>query len=455
MKRVLFAVALAFASTVPSVAVSAELYGQSGKWEYRLKVTHPGTRSEGSWGTLSYDGKKVPDGTALNDFYRTPWGNVHWVGMPKSRWGRHGWMLGPVRGRELHPPVVKVPQVENPLRKSFRELVQALKSEQKAVRVEAARKLGEMGPTAHEALVPLIRAIRPSDGADCNVFHAAIGRIGSPPPEAKAELIELLTDPRGIVRHHAGNALHTLGPADEALVRRFLRLAKHQDAGKRVLGVEILGRLNSQSLEIVTVLSAALRDGEPEMRRAAVEALGRTLRPWRREPGPRLRLALPALKQALKDSDRIVRDQAIAKLGERGPAARSAEPALIELLKTEKGLSVRSRAAWALGRFGPAAKNAVPALIDALTDKHVTIRANSATALGRIGSETAVGPLIVALDDPHSEVRAMAAQALGRFGPRARAAVPALRRLSDDKSQRVRKFATEALRRVGLSHTKW
>ena len=62
------------------------------------------------------------------------------------------------------------------------------------------------------------------------------------------ELVELMTDPRGIVRHHAGNALHKLGPVDEKVVHQFLRLAKQQDAEKRALGIEALGRLNSRSL---------------------------------------------------------------------------------------------------------------------------------------------------------------------------------------------------------------
>ncbi len=221
MKRVLFAVALAVAITAPSVAVSAELSGKLGRWEYRLKVTHPGTKSEGSWGTLSYDGKKVPEGTTVNDFYRTPWGKIYWVGMPASKWGGHGWMLEPVRGRELTPPVAKELRVE----------------------------------------------------------RVAPGRT-------KAELVDLLLDHNATVRHRAGSALRKLGPADEDAERRFLNLAKHSSAARRERGVEALGRLNSQSLQVITALTAAIQDTDADVRLAAALALGRTLKPWQAEPAP-------------------------------------------------------------------------------------------------------------------------------------------------------------------------
>ena len=56
-----------------------------------------------------------------------------------------------------------------------------------------------------------------------------------------------------------------------------------------------------------------------------------------------------------------------------------------EALKNEDSF-IRWRAASALGQIGPAAKDAVPALMEALKDKHsgVTRRA-AASALGRIG----------------------------------------------------------------------
>jgi inhibitor of cysteine peptidase len=80
----------------------------SGRWQYTLEITDPGTRIEGRSGWLFYDGRKLPRGQ-VNDFYRTPWGPVYWVDAPPTKWGLHGWMPFPSRqanrtGRALALP---------------------------------------------------------------------------------------------------------------------------------------------------------------------------------------------------------------------------------------------------------------------------------------------------------------------------------------------------------------
>jgi inhibitor of cysteine peptidase len=65
------------------------------KWRYQLQITSPGTRDEGRWGWLSYDGQKLPRGD-VNDYYNTPWGPLYWVDVPKTAGGVHGWMPVPL-----------------------------------------------------------------------------------------------------------------------------------------------------------------------------------------------------------------------------------------------------------------------------------------------------------------------------------------------------------------------
>lgn len=67
---------------------------KSGRWEYRHTVRLAGTRSEGTWGALFHAGKELPQ-PKINDHYRTPWGLMYWVGMPKRLFGPHGWMPPP------------------------------------------------------------------------------------------------------------------------------------------------------------------------------------------------------------------------------------------------------------------------------------------------------------------------------------------------------------------------
>jgi predicted secreted protein len=81
----------------------------AGKWHYQMQILSPGTRSEGRWGWLTYDGQKLPRG-AVNDYYNTPWGPMYWVDVPTTAWGLHGWMPVPLaqnrrQGRALNAPI--------------------------------------------------------------------------------------------------------------------------------------------------------------------------------------------------------------------------------------------------------------------------------------------------------------------------------------------------------------
>jgi len=88
----------------------------------------------------------------------------------------------------------------------------------------------------------------------------------------------------------------------------------------------------------------------------------------------------------------------------------------------------RRQAATALGEIGPAAEVAIPALVRRLQDDESTVRIEAARALGNIGRrpQTVVPALAALLDNENCSVRGIAAGALGEFGREARSVVPAL-----------------------------
>lgn len=92
---------------------------------------------------------------------------------------------------------------------------------------------------------------------------------------------------------------------------------------------------------------------------------------------------------------------------------------------------MRTSAAQALGQIGPEAKTAVPALAELLKDAESYVRSTAAGALGQIGPEAkgAVSGLIELLKDTESWVRSNALDTLGKIGPEAKPAVPALVKL--------------------------
>src|SRR5262249_53210512 len=99
--------------------------------------------------------------------------------------------------------------------------------------------------------------------------------------------------------------------------------------------------------------------------------------------------SMPALTEALKDKDEEVREFArkwLLELQEMGAGkvSKGIIQDLIASLKAERPYD-RQEAARGLGQLGPEARPAVPALIVALKDRAVEVRAVSAEALSRIG----------------------------------------------------------------------
>jgi len=90
--------------------------------------------------------------------------------------------------------------------------------------------------------------------------------------------------------------------------------------------------------------------------------------------------ALPALREALKVSDKNVRLMAIYALCVQG---KTAVPALCNVLD-DPDADIRRSAAWALGKIGTGAGSAIPVLKRCLEDEDESVRAAAAEALKKI-----------------------------------------------------------------------
>ena len=187
---------------------------------------------------------------------------------------------------------------------------------------------------------------------------------------------------------------------------------------------------------------------EIEIIRDAAHCLG--------EMGPAARPAVPALIEAVRngpnnfdtgDGTILVRDAIVEALG-RTQDLR-AVPVLIEALEHPKPMDLdygalpsgpvgEEAALRALGHMGPLAVSAVPHILPYL--RHRTIAHNqpvvqaAATALGLIGDASAIPALVETLSGPAAV--SQVAEALGRFGPAARTALPRLRRLLEENAER-------------------
>jgi HEAT repeat protein len=246
-------------------------------------------------------------------------------------------------------------------------------------------------------------------------------------------------DPKNVI-HDLAHGLHAVTPGSRITSAKALAayagelrfcvtvlrgcLRNDPEPEVRVEAAQALANIGPSAYEAVPELIEALGDKEKALRRMAALALGQI--------GRYAGDAVPALTRALKDPSKAVRRRAVMALGAIGHDARPAVPALIGLLD-DTDLSqatneppVRESAIITLGRLGPDARAAVPALLKLEHSAAAPIRALCLAALCRIGADrrTVVPLLLKALQDPDS--RADAAATLAKLTPPAREAVPAL-----------------------------
>ena len=160
------------------------------------------------------------------------------------------------------------------------------------------------------------------------------------------------------------------------------------------------------------------------------------------------RRAIPALVEALKDSDASVRQEAAFALGNIPGDMRLAVPALIQALQDSEQ-PVREEATQSLGRIAQNPELAVPALVGEL--KRNDTRRFAMDALIKFGSAArqAVPPLIVLLKEKDSYIPWYVAQVLGAIGPQAQAAEPALLDMLRGTDDQDRLEAADALAKIG------
>jgi beta-lactamase regulating signal transducer with metallopeptidase domain/HEAT repeat protein len=194
--------------------------------------------------------------------------------------------------------------------------------------------------------------------------------------------------------------------------------------------------------EAVPALTAAVKNGNRNVRRFAIKLLG-----WL---GTDARSALPAILQAMKDDDPETQLRAINAVYSIDLHAKDVVMALRDVLKGKNDTN-RLHAIGALQQIGEDARPAIPGLIALLNDKSEQVRGGALSALRATGGgKEVVVPVSRFLRDKNHNMRQQAYGILQDMGADAKEAVPALIAVLKDPAEDIfTELTLNTLRSIG------
>jgi len=354
-------------------------------------------------------------------------------------------------------------------------LVELLDDPRPELRREAMLALAAIGPASAPAVPALAKAL--DDEINQVAATYALGRIGQAPPEAEAKIEQNAQSDEGVLGTISLWTLAKLHPEDTDRVGRAVKslaeALKDPDPERRKAAANALVDLKADPQLVMPILQKTMDEASPEALAAIMDALaglGEQAVPRLAAAlkvqtarlraaailalmGPVAAPAVAALDEALADEDAATRTEVLMALAAIGPDAAAAVPTITSLLNAEE-MNVRYAATYALGKIGSPAAAAKDELVKNLSAEDEFLPAASAWALSQIDPQSAetaaeaVPVLIQALEASEATTQIQAIEALGRFGPLAKKALPALEKLTEAPDEDLRTVAGNSIRLI-------
>jgi HEAT repeat protein len=242
--------------------------------------------------------------------------------------------------------IKEMPAMGEEAQKAYPALLEALKGGDGNVRGMVLKLLEQLGPPGKERLPEVLGLLDRGASVDAKLFALeALIKAGPDEPKALPALATALKDPEARVRERAARALGEFGPAAQAAFPTLVELVKGDDAAARKTALAVLDKLGPPGKERLAELKALLDRKAPlEARQYALTALGKL--------GGDAVGAVGVLAEAMQDPEAKIRVRAAAALGDLGPAAREAAPALRAVLRKSDDVELLNAALAALTTVG-------------------------------------------------------------------------------------------------------
>jgi HEAT repeat protein len=292
-------------------------------------------------------------------------------------------------GKIATAPIDVVPTLKQVVRK---------RDEEGFIRQAALVACYDADPNATSVLPLLVDGLRDDDGGIVAAAAATLGQFGAKAKPAVPVLIAALSTEKlrwtsfadfGFqvpVRSDVVWALASLGPTADAAVPRLTEVmttdANEVTRMEAAAALALIAPTRTEGRRGLSVLVHIVRDDDHESRSMAVEILGTI------GSQDAVGVLIEALKAEDQSEDQTFRQGVVQALGQIGPPAEAAVPALRDLLNDENQIDVHWEVVNTLGLIGPAAKSAVPDLKryreDSLDADDVSLRQEIDEAIERI-----------------------------------------------------------------------
>lgn len=224
---------------------------------------------------------------------------------------------------------------------------------------------------------------------------------------------------------------------------------------------EVEKLLNEHKSEAPTILTNALDSADPVVQKNASEMLSRMSSNWDFVISDRSLATIIAILKSSHASQ--VRSNLVRVIGNVGPRNERLQPIILDLMKKDEDVSVRSAAADSLANFmreekAAQAEEAVKVMCFCLkNDISPHVRRAVAHAMGNLPcpSDLVITALTEAMDDNYKQVRSAAGSSISRFGARAKRALPNLLKMyNDEKDWGARQQTLSALVQIDRKNPK-
>ncbi|HAA55329.1 MAG TPA: hypothetical protein DCE42_11270 [Myxococcales bacterium] len=306
-------------------------------------------------------------------------------------------------------------------------LIKHLKDQEVEVREAAARAIGQMGPAGIKAMDPLVECLI-ANKAWWRVRVAvawALGELGPKAASTAPQIANLMQDKDSDVGKAAMKALIKLGPA---VIKPLSETVMDNSWQVKLQVAKLLGMMGAKGAPGTKILINIIGESDTEVRKHAVISLGKI--------GPGAAAAVPALTKLLhtQKEERVIWKNTVLSLVRIGPAGHTA---LLQAMQHKELWWLPPKVGEMLGELGDKlGKPGMPLLSKTLQSEKWEVRLTTTMIVRKLGPSAAplVKTLIQALQDKDDRVKNGVAKALGSIGSQAKSALPALKKVLEDKS---------------------